>query len=279
MAATHALALLAAPSLLAAFSPYEPTAGWRYYLEAAHPDSLWPACDARFLSFPASCDGLDLWSGAGANQQFELEEVFSGNASSYAGISSNASAAAVGSFRIKLACGNYISYSETCGNTAVGTSPVGAAVFRLTPSGGAQGSAFAWSIEAAGRAVSGCSETMLSFAGATPPGSSQGERHRGFRGSLEPPGPLLTHLHTVYMAYSECLPTRLTALAERTCFSQAAAAPAQPRSSWPSGRRGTHPSGCSRSRLGRRLAPPRAGRCTPRTPTGRAPTRSSGGPR
>jgi hypothetical protein len=26
-------------------------------------------------------------------------------------------------------------------------------------------------------------------------------------GSLEPPGPLLTHLHTVYMAYSECLPT------------------------------------------------------------------------
>jgi hypothetical protein len=26
---------------------------------------------------------------------------------------------------------------------------------------------------------------------------------------LEPPGPLLTHLHTVDMAYSECLPTRL----------------------------------------------------------------------
>jgi hypothetical protein len=38
---------------------------------------------------------------------------------------------------------------------------------------------------------------------------------------LEPPGPLLTHLHTVYMAYSECLPTRLNPLAERTCFSQA----------------------------------------------------------
>jgi hypothetical protein len=45
------------------------------------------------------------------------------------------------------------------------------------------------------------------------------------RGSLEPPGPLnthlLTHLHAVYMAYSECLPTRLNPLAERTCFSQA----------------------------------------------------------
>jgi hypothetical protein len=26
--------------------------------------------------------------------------------------------------------------------------------------------------------------------------------------------------HTVYMAYSECLPTRLNPLAERTCFSQ-----------------------------------------------------------
>jgi hypothetical protein len=40
---------------------------------------------------------------------------------------------------------------------------------------------------------------------------------------LEPPGPLLTHLHTVCMAYSGCLPTRLNPLAERTCFSQAGA--------------------------------------------------------
>ena len=38
---------------------------------------------------------------------------------------------------------------------------------------------------------------------------------------LEPPGPLLTHLRTVYMAFSECLPTRLNPLVERTCFSQA----------------------------------------------------------
>jgi hypothetical protein len=49
----------------------------------------------------------------------------------------------------------------------------------------------------------------------------------GSGGSLEPPGPLLespgpllTHLHTVYIAYSECLPTRLNPLAESTCFSQ-----------------------------------------------------------
>ena len=37
---------------------------------------------------------------------------------------------------------------------------------------------------------------------------------------LEPPGPLLTHLHNFYMAYSERLPTRLNTLAERICFSQ-----------------------------------------------------------
>jgi hypothetical protein len=42
----------------------------------------------------------------------------------------------------------------------------------------------------------------------------------GSGGSLEPPGSLLTHLHTVHMAYSDCLPTRLNPLAERTCFSQ-----------------------------------------------------------
>jgi hypothetical protein len=42
----------------------------------------------------------------------------------------------------------------------------------------------------------------------------------GSGGSLEPPGPLLTHLHTVHTAYSERLPTRLNPLAERTCFSQ-----------------------------------------------------------
>ena len=37
---------------------------------------------------------------------------------------------------------------------------------------------------------------------------------------LDPPAPLLTHLHTVYMAYSECLPTRLSPLADGTCCPQ-----------------------------------------------------------
>jgi hypothetical protein len=42
----------------------------------------------------------------------------------------------------------------------------------------------------------------------------------GSGGSLEPRGPLPMHLHTVHMAYSECLPTLLKPLAERNCFSQ-----------------------------------------------------------
>jgi hypothetical protein len=44
---------------------------------------------------------------------------------------------------------------------------------------------------------------------------------------LEPPGPLPTHFHTVYIAYSECLPTRVNRLAERTCFSQVIRSPQQ----------------------------------------------------
>ena len=51
----------------------------------------------------------------------------------------------------------------------------------------------------------------------------------GSGGSLESPGSLLTHLHTVYMAYSECLPTHLNPLlAERTYFSQVLVALAIP---------------------------------------------------
>ena len=57
---------------------------------------------------------------------------------------------------------------------------------------------------------------------------SREQQMGGSGGSIEPPGPLLeppepllTHLHTVYIACYECLPTHLNPLAERTCFSQA----------------------------------------------------------
>ena len=57
----------------------------------------------------------------------------------------------------------------------------------------------------------------LAAAGSGQAGITQGERDKGFRGrSLEPLDlfkALLTHLHTVCMACSECLPTRLNPLA------------------------------------------------------------------
>jgi hypothetical protein len=55
------------------------------------------------------------------------------------------------------------------------------------------------------------------------PGSNSGDPGGSLEppGPLrEPPGPLLTHIRTVCMAYSECLPTRLNPPAERACFSQ-----------------------------------------------------------
>jgi hypothetical protein len=53
----------------------------------------------------------------------------------------------------------------------------------------------------------------------------QGERDGGYRGLACTPGPLLTHLYTLYMAYSECLPTRVNPVAaERACFWKAGAA-------------------------------------------------------
>jgi hypothetical protein len=62
-------------------------------------------------------------------------------------------------------------------------------------------------------------EGRRAVAAAASDARSREKRIRGSGGSLEPPGPLLTHLHTVYVAYSEGLPTRLSPLAERTCFS------------------------------------------------------------
>ena len=80
--------------------------------------------------------------------------------------------------------------------------------------------------------------------------AAQGRRAReqqivGSGGSPEPPGPLPTHLHTVYMEYSDSLPTPLNPLAERTCFSQA-----QSRTATRSGPR----SSCAATRPGRRAA-------------------------
>ena len=53
-------------------SPYAPTVGWTYAIEAIR-SSPWPACPYRFLSFPDACDSVDLWRGAGVNQFWTME--------------------------------------------------------------------------------------------------------------------------------------------------------------------------------------------------------------
>ena len=49
-------------------------------------------------------------------------------------------------------------------------------------------------------------------------GKRQGETDTGPGGSLDPPEPLPTRFHAVYMEYSERLPTLSNPLAERACF-------------------------------------------------------------
>ena len=53
-------------------TPYAPTVGWTYAIEAIR-SSPWPACPYRFLSFPDACDSVDLWRGAGVNQFWTME--------------------------------------------------------------------------------------------------------------------------------------------------------------------------------------------------------------
>ena len=71
----------------------------------------------------------------------------------------------------------------------------------------------------------GVAEAPVAGPGAWPrsscrPGVPTGEKQiPGPGGSLKPPGPLPMHLHAVHMEYSECLPTLLKPLTERTCFS------------------------------------------------------------
>jgi hypothetical protein len=138
-----------------AFTPYAPTAGWTYYLEAAHapgPATQWPACAYRFLSFPGSCDAVNLWRGAGANQQFSL--VPGGEA---------------GTFTIRAGCGQPLGYSATCEDEQLSLGGSGHQhAFRFAQ----DSESFEWTIEAVGRPAS-CAYRWLSFpassCGATSP--------------------------------------------------------------------------------------------------------------
>ena len=73
-------------------SPYLPTAGWTYAVEAIR-SSPWPACPYRFLSFSESCNSVDLWRAVGSNQFWTLE---------------SASSADSHLFYIRASCGSYL---------------------------------------------------------------------------------------------------------------------------------------------------------------------------
>lgn len=87
-------------ALATAFTPLNPTAGYTYAIEAVRGQN-WPKCAYRFLSFPSTCDKVDMWNAAGGNQHWTLQATGDGD----------------DSFFIKSACGNYLSYTADCSNT------------------------------------------------------------------------------------------------------------------------------------------------------------------
>jgi hypothetical protein len=92
--------LLAAFAVGVAYTPLNPTAGYTYTIEAKR-SAAWPSCAYRFLSFPSTCDKVDMWNGAGANQHWEFISTGDGD----------------NSFYIKAGCGKYLSYPSDCANT------------------------------------------------------------------------------------------------------------------------------------------------------------------
>lgn len=79
-------------SVMAVPSPYVPSSGWTYAIEAIR-SSPWPACPYRFLSFSESCNSVDLWRAVGSNQFWTLE---------------SASSADSHLFYIRASCGSYL---------------------------------------------------------------------------------------------------------------------------------------------------------------------------
>ena len=143
-----ALLLLSTTGAVWGFTPYVPTDGWTYYIEAARAEG-WPQCAYRFLSYPASCDSVDLWDAAGINQQWTFAAV---------------PGAASGVFYLKTSCGQYLSYPGDCDSHTVDTWPQAGVnqQFSLTAAPQSSGSSqYQYFITAVGR--SGCSYRYLSF--------------------------------------------------------------------------------------------------------------------
>ena len=129
------------PMCAHAFSPYDPTTGWKYYVEAAR-EGIWPDCAYRFLSYDTTCSTVDLWSGAGGNQEWRLSD------------------AGDGYFYFQTSCGAYLSYSDDCTSRVVDLWPNAGKnqKFQLVKG---DNTAFEWYLEAVGR--SGCDYKWMSF--------------------------------------------------------------------------------------------------------------------
>ena len=147
MTAAEVLATLAGIVSATGFTPYEPTDGWTYHLEAAR-GGAWPSCNYRFLSFNAECNHDGFWKAAGVNQELKFVR-----------------ASANRTFYLKLGCGKYLSVASTCANTVVDTWAEAGInqEFRMVPSTGVD-VPFEWAIEAVGRAS--CPQRYVSYAAA-----------------------------------------------------------------------------------------------------------------
>lgn len=123
------------------FTPYTPTVGWTYYLEGSR-EGEWPDCAYRFLSHDSSCSTVDLWKGAGGNQEWTLED------------------AGGGGFYLRSNCGKYLSYAGDCSNHVLDMwADAGVNQKFLFTKG--DNDDFTWYLEAAGRA--GCDYRWGSF--------------------------------------------------------------------------------------------------------------------
>lgn len=111
-------------------------------MEAAR-ERVWPSCPYRFVSYSSDCNSVDLWNGAGGNQQFKL--ISTGTNST---------------FFLKTSCGKYLSYPSDCSIHSIDTWPQAGInqEFRFTPTNVGP---FEYYISAVGREK--CQFQWLSF--------------------------------------------------------------------------------------------------------------------
>ncbi len=119
-----------------AFTPYTPTAGWTYALEAAR-DQAWPGCKDRLVALASDSRTLSL---AGLIQEFTLVA---------------ASKHDDGAFYLQLPNGHFMSYAGPCDQLKVDTWPEAGINQQFKFSKPSTSSApFEWSLVGVGRA--GC---------------------------------------------------------------------------------------------------------------------------